>query len=264
MKQVLFLISLLLILFSSAPAQPAFQLAPPLVKYPTVFFTKTTAVELLFAQNGTEIRYTLNGREPDSLSAIYRQPVILSKKMQTLKARSMGAGFLPSETITTHFIRNGKKIDSIAATPAHASYPAGGVQSLNDNLGGNPSPGSGAWLGYLTDTVEIQAFFTQKQRCSQLLLHFLRNTGSWIFLPQKITVEYFDEGRRAFMPFGEALLKAAGKEDEAACIPHSVYAQRKIITNRIRIRIQTVQSLPEWHPGKNNHAWCFIDEIKIY
>ncbi len=65
-------ISIFFLLFSfNVRAQDSFQLAPPLLRYPSVFFTKEAVVEMVFAEAGTQIRYTLNGQEPNDKSPIY-------------------------------------------------------------------------------------------------------------------------------------------------------------------------------------------------
>ncbi|HRG83821.1 MAG TPA: hypothetical protein PLO99_14980, partial [Chitinophagaceae bacterium] len=45
-------------------AQDTFQLAAPFIKHQSVFFNKKASVEIVFAQEGTSIHYTLNGAAP--------------------------------------------------------------------------------------------------------------------------------------------------------------------------------------------------------
>ena len=37
---------------------------------------------------------------------------------------------------------------------------------------------------------------------------------------------------------------------------------KPVKTAKLLIKINTVKHIPGWHPGKGNHAWMFIDEIK--
>src|ERR1700754_380966 len=90
-------------------AQQKFQLAQPLVKYKSPFFTGSTTFEVLFNQPGSEIRYTLNGAEPTENSLLYSGPVSLTKR-SLVKIKSIGAAFLPSEVVILEFIKNGKAI----------------------------------------------------------------------------------------------------------------------------------------------------------
>src|ERR1700741_4505489 len=74
--------------------QPAFQFAPPMLKYESAFFSGTTSFEVIFNQPGAEIRYTLNGNEPTEKDALYSAPVRINKKT-TVKVKAFGKTFLP-------------------------------------------------------------------------------------------------------------------------------------------------------------------------
>ena len=91
-------------------AQSSVQLAPPLMKYYSVFFKDASIVELKFAQPGTQIHYTLNNQQPTEQDQVYSKPIRVKKSFTTVKAMAAGEGFLNSETVSATFIKDGIKI----------------------------------------------------------------------------------------------------------------------------------------------------------
>ena len=87
-----------------------FQLAPPMLKYPSGFFSGSTSFEVIFNQPGAAVHYTLNGKEPTEKDLLYSRPVTISNKT-IVKAKAFSKDFLPSETVTAHFIKDGKAIE---------------------------------------------------------------------------------------------------------------------------------------------------------
>ncbi len=108
-KKLLFLF--LLFLVQDCFSQP-FQLAPPMLKYKSAFFSGTTSFEVIFNQPGAEVRYTLNGNEPTENDLLYSAPVPVTKRTQ-VKVKAFGKDFLPSETVSAQFIKDGKQISQV-------------------------------------------------------------------------------------------------------------------------------------------------------
>jgi len=157
---------LFILLFYSCSifAQERFQLAPPLLQYPSVFFEKQTRVEIKFAQPGTTIHYTLNNNEPTEKDAVYTGPVRITRNLSVLKAKVFGPDFNPSETVSVMFIRSGKPVQSVQYTMPDAKYPGNGSRTLIDNKGGSPSGSSARWMSYRCDTVAVTLELGNKRR----------------------------------------------------------------------------------------------------
>ena len=255
---------LTLLFFNHCFGQQQFQLAPPVLQYHSAFFKDSEIASLKFAQPGTKIYYTLNGAEPTQKDAVYHQPVVIKKSLTTLKAKVFGNGFLPSETVQATFIKDGLKIKSIDQSPPNEKYNGNGTTTLIDNEGGIADMHSKNFLGYQQDSVEINITLDKKQPIHSVLLDFLRDEGSWIFPPQMITVFYFDDAKNEFEIMNKKEIIADTIAKPNACVFELVKAGAKVNTDRLKIVIQPLQSIPKWHPGKGKQAWLFIDEIKIY
>jgi hypothetical protein len=258
-------VSILFLLFAwSIPAQDTFQLAPPLLKYPSIFFTAETLVEIAFTEPNTRIHYTLNGQEPTEKAAIYTTPIRITDHFTTLKARVFAEKYRPSDVVQASFIQAGLPIKSLEGTPPHPRYKGSGAKTLYDNQGGNNYISGHTWQGFQTDTVEIVLNLYKKHKVKKVLLNLLRDYGSWIFLPEKIEVYAWDHKNKVFRYAAGQSLEQARNIAGAECIPLELALKKGTKTDKIKIHLHLVKKLPDWHPGKGNKAWIFWDEIKVY
>ncbi|MDZ4681335.1 MAG: FN3 associated domain-containing protein [Saprospiraceae bacterium] len=249
-----------------AKAQDTFQLAPPFLKYASVFFEKKAIVSLQFAQPGTRIHYTTNGETPGENDPIYRRPIVIKKSATTLKAKVFGTGFLPSETVEATFYKSGLAIEQVIHDQPNDRYRGTGYATLTDGLGGIAEHGHPAWLGFQQDQVAIEVRLEKPQKIRQLLLHVLQNQGAWIFLPQRIEVFYLYQipETKAFVWMGTKVLDASKMDGRVACQAIVVPLDGELKTDRLVVKIYPLAQIPEGHPAKGRPAWLFLDELKLY
>ncbi len=260
MKQLL-LLSFLFIGFNSF-AQEKFQLAPPMLKFKSAFFADSTSLQVIFNQPGTEIRYTLNGNEPTENDLLYTAPVIITKRT-IVKVKAIGKDFLPSETVTAEFIKEGKAVKQIEFSTPNEFYAKAKKDILYDNAGGFTNYSGGTWIGYDKDTAEVIITLKKKEKVRTVLINMLQDEGSWIFLPESITMFYFGEKTNSWLQVGQQTFEH-DKPAPKKCNSYELKFRKKVKTNKIRLVISVLKKIPEWHPGKGKHAWFFIDEIKVY
>lgn len=255
----------LLVIFSQHSfAQEQFQLAPPLLKYNSIFFSNSAQVTILFAKKGATIHYTLDGKEPLESSPLYKSTLVLTRPFTTVKVKTFGKGYRPSETTTVSFIKSGLKYAIKEQSATSDKYKGQGPLTLNDNKGGFSSLGSPTWLGYNIDTVTYTLDLGKKTSVKELLFDFLKNEGSWVFLPEKILVYYKESGDAGYKIFGDVSTNPTAPNKGAACIQQRIQSTKKINAQFLLIKIVPVKKMPDWHEAKGEHAWLFIDEIKVY
>lgn len=256
--------SVILLLPCCLYAQDSLQLTPPLIKYHSIFFSKKISVELAFAHPNTTIHYTLNEQVPTIADPIYKKPIRIQNNLTTIKAKVFGDSFLPSETATATFIQAGKKIESIVQTPPNPKYVGSGSNTLIDLKGGNTAIGASTWLGYNCDTVKIELTLTKPQWIESLLFNFLQNESAWIFLPDEISVKWYNQQLDVFQFFGKESIVSMAQVNGAHLNYKMLNTPKKVMTNKFLIDIVVKKQIPDWHPAKGSHAWMFIDEIKVY
>lgn len=253
-------------------AQNEFQLAPPLLKYSSAFFSKSAKVEILFAEANTYIHYTLNGDTPTLQSPVYRTPVSISNSFTTLKARVFGKNYQPSAITQATFIKNGLAVESVSSTSPNEKYKASGTQSLVDNAGGLAEYNAGTWLGFQQDTVEIVVQLKKKEKVKSVLINALQDFDSWIFLPEKINLSYYNTFQKKYVQVTQYVTNQQQETKSTystpILIPFSTgqenTAENFVETNKLKIQLLLLTFIPVWHAGKGNKSWIFIDEIKIY
>ncbi len=244
----------------SALAQDTFQLAPPMLIYRSVFFSKTLPVSMAFAMAGTHIHYTLNGAEPTERDPVYRRPILLKKKSTTLKARVFGNGFRPSEVVSAQFFRQGLAIDEVMQTTPDQQYSGSGHRTLIDGQGGLPAADSKTWMGF-RDTVLLGLTLAKPARVKQVLLQVLQNQGAWIYMPQQVAVYAGDADRLVLI--GTSVLNTV-QDDQNGCRTIRIDLDHKKKVKQIIMKIYPLAELPAGHPGVGKPAWLFLDEINLY
>ena len=256
------LLPFFLFLMQNCFSQPSFQLAPPLVKYKSAFFSGTTSFEVIFNQPGAEIRYTLNGNEPTENDLLYSKPVPITKRIQ-VKVKVFGKDLLPSETVNAQFIKDGKQIRQVTFPKPNEYYTKSKADILHDNIGGLINYRTGSWLGYDSDTVTIAINLKKKETINTVLISLLQDENAWIFLPEQILVYYYNDKQKAFVPAGKEIFvhETPGPKK---CHFREITATKKIKTDKLKLVLLPLKKIPDWHPGKGNHGWLFIDEIKVY
>jgi len=91
---------------------------PPLFSESGGFYPEPVAIQILSRRAGSEIRYTLDGSEPDKNSEMYSGPLRISETTP-VRARAFYTNLLPSDVVTnTFFINQSYRIPVLAITTA--------------------------------------------------------------------------------------------------------------------------------------------------
>ena len=90
----------------------------------------------------------------------------------------------------------------------------------------------------------------------------LTNTGSWIFPPRRLEIQAWSEQKDTFQIVAE-------KDFSDISVSASSGSQILFLKNnpvkskRWRVVVLPYGPIPDWHPGKGNPAWLFVDEIRM-
>lgn len=258
------IICLLLLAPPLLRGQEMFPLAPPIFTYSSVFLNKKATVSLQFAQENTQIRYTLDNSTPTEQSPLYTGPIVLPPRRATLKARVFGAGFAPSDVEEVTFIPTGLAVRSVKHTPASEKYPGNGPRTLTDGRGGIPDYHNPGWLGVNQDSFVVVLDFEKKAKMRSVLLHFLQSESSWIFLPGSVIVEGWDDKKRQYVPLAHREWRSETPAPKAGCTAQTLDFATPFRTQQLRVTIRPLAAIPDWHPGKGTQGWFFVDEIIAY
>jgi hypothetical protein len=243
-------------------SQPAFQLAPPLISYKSAFFSGSTSFEVQFNQPGASVHFTVDGREPTQKDKVYTGPVTIRKKT-TVKLKAIGKRFQSSETVTATFIPEGKQITQVSFSPPNESYANAAPNILHDGIGGISNYRHGSWLGYNNDTATFDITLQKEETVREVLVSMLRDENSWIFLPTALKLFAFDEASQTFKTIASESFNHTAPSTKQVEM-HVLKLPNNIRTSHLKIVVTPLIKIPDWHTGKGEHGWFFVDEIKVY
>lgn len=234
---------------------------------PSQLFDEKREVVLLCATPGATIRYTMDGTAPDQFSDVYSEPLLINQSI-TLRARAFRDGLEASEPLEITFRKAIFRADSDSLYPSislefapHKRYSPGGPQGLIDGRMGTDKYWNGSWLGFQKDDLVATIDLGKVRHLAGIYTRFLRDQGSWIFLPRQVEIAVSSDGRE-FEPVALKIL------DET--YPAAPLTIREVGTGTIdkearfiRVVAKNEGVCPGWHNGNGGPAFLFCDEIII-
>ena len=212
---------------------------------------------------GAEIRFTTDGTIPDSTStAIYKSPVAING-FTVLKIRATKSGWYSSDVDEYYFFEKGNKPQKAELIyPTDKQYKGRGAATLIDGKKGTvENYKDTAWLGFREQPFAARFYFDQPPEINSITISYGNSVSAYILPPA--VLEIWGEGNNSkFVLLKKVVTPAVKKEDLKTNrvegikidIPGSRYKSYRVIAKNI-------MKLPEWHPGKGEKGWVFIDEI---
>jgi uncharacterized membrane protein/Leucine-rich repeat (LRR) protein len=237
------------------------RLSMPILENDDIQVFKTdTKIELKHYVKGAVIRYTLDGTAPDSLkSPVYTEGGILIDKTATLRAKAYLDGWMSSDTLTQQFYKTGFVADSIRLAQQPNPQYIAKSKILFDGKLGDKNFKSGKWLGFKETFFEGYAYFNQPITLSKVTFSTLIDIGSYIMPPKELQVW----GGNSTTDL--VLLKTLNPQQPTKIDP-SVLKGFECSFKPKQVKVlklvgKSVQKLPNWHPGKGDKGWFFVDEV---
>ncbi len=237
------------------------QLEPPLIRPMNTLFNDTMHITLGSRLKGVEVRYTLDGKTPDTTSILYTQKIILDQS-NTLKVAAFKKGWEPSDVLMREYAKIEHTItDFTIKTQPDKSYPD--AKKLFDLKGGSLDFKDGHWTGYfgadLNTTVDLGAI----KAIHNVSFRSMENVGSWILYPTDFRVYVSNLKSGPFNQVGATKVTREGEGGETEI--KTVTLQLPNTEARyVKVVIKNHDKLPEWHPSAGNPAWLFVDEIYFW
>jgi len=98
--------------------------------------------------------------------------------------------------------------------------------------------------------VEFSIELTKKSKFRKAELSFLKESGSWIYLPQSIEITTDSKSK-------PIILDLRNNENEKVTISGNFKGKQ------IHFKISNFDKIPEGSPGSGNSPWTFLDEIRV-
>jgi predicted alpha-1,2-mannosidase len=235
-------------------------IAAPIINASETVFDKKTSVSIEnIAINGKAF-YTLDGKEPNYKSTVYTKKFEIDSSV-TVKAivytKSDSSSISTSRLYkrpnnwTIHIVSNYNK-----------QYTAGGDRGLIDGLKGTKNWRSGGWQGYQGQDFECIIDLQNQQTIQSITSGYLQDTQAWIIFPK--TVEYYISSDGLNYNLFKTIENGISADDYSIQKRlFTGFAQQQTSARYIKVIAKNFGTLPEWHQGKGNEAFIFIDEIEV-
>lgn len=235
-------------------------LTPPRINPNRSFFQKEISLSLSHPIVGVQLRYTLDGTNPDSSTAkIYKEPILL-KKDAMLRVKAVKDGWLPSNEINQSFYATSFSPNTIVLeTKPNQQYKARKEQSFFDLESGGNNNADGKWLGFQGNDLSTTMSFDQAIALDTLALSIKQSYNEHIYPPEYIEIWGGTDSLNLKL-LNKVKLdldkvdKMRYKRMIACAIPN-----QKI--SFIRLKTKHYPKIPQGFPGDGNPPWLFVDEI---
>lgn len=169
------------------------KLNPPQVKNEEMVFTSTIPVQLFHPVRGVQIRFTLDGTEPDSIhSPVFDNTTVIDKRT-TVKAKAFKQGWYSSDVVTFDFLRNSFVPDStVLLQPLNSVHQAEGAKTFFNKklgaIGANNPAWANFWAGVRNNNMELVCMFNNPVTISSFGLHYMLEQTTGIYPPDVVEI----------------------------------------------------------------------------
>jgi hypothetical protein len=236
------------------------RLTPPqFLDLQSTILNKGDTLALKHPMPGVQIRYTIDGSKPDSLSSVrYTKPIVIDSAFR-LRAITTRAGWLTSDTIDkTIFLRSAKPDFAKLLSKPDSNYALKGIESLVDQKKGDMNNIREDWMGFHGVTCEAVFRFNRPVQFRELVVSTLKKTGPHILPPDHL--ELWAGADSLHLKKIATIVPVQPKQYEA----DKIEVQKLKIDGTyqyFKLRVVPVKALPRWHDSKGKKVWIFIDEI---
>jgi hypothetical protein len=238
-----------------------YALNQPKIDLEKILFQDSLELVLSHPIRTAEIRYSLDGTEPDSInSPIYSAPIWIKNNTKVM-ARAFAKDWIGSSPAFTLVFKEGMKPKTYQlADEPHSSYKAKGATTLFDGVKGKANHTSGEWLGYTDAPLELEIYLEPNTATKEISFSLLLHEGAYIFPPE--TVEIWTGNGSNWQKVPDTATSSSAKVEEPRFGLLS-YSLPSTDFDRVKVRLKPISKLPAWHPGAGAKGWVFVDEILL-
>ncbi|MDX1387569.1 MAG: glycoside hydrolase family 92 protein, partial [Acidobacteriota bacterium] len=235
-------------------------LAAPFLVSESDRFRESLTVELASGDANATIRYATDPDAAVETWKRYEGPLELRESARIRFLAQHGELRSPIVESYLHRIPNDWTVE-LESIP-NPQYTAGGPLALVDGLPGDTNWRTGGWLGFQYTDFEATVDLGEQSSLRRVGASFLQDQRSWIWMPAEVVVSISIDGEE----FREVARMTPGVAPDAEGI-----VLREMVTNLptpsearfVRVYAKSFGEIPDWHPGRGDGAFIFIDEIIV-
>ncbi len=218
-------------------------------------------VATLSTIDNAAIRYTLDGTEPTASSPLYSAPLRITQSATLRAAAFRNWGRTPEVSQTFSFNRATARPIRLLQQPHPAQVYAGPTLLVDGLTAPDTNYASGHWIGFCGTDLEALIDLQQSQSITSLSLNTCVEKGYWIFDARSISL-YGSTNGTDFSLIAREEYPALTESSPNQINHHSLRFAPSTV-RYVKLVVESEHQLPQWHPGKGNPAFVFVDEICI-
>jgi uncharacterized membrane protein len=243
------------------------QLNLPRLSNTSNIFKDTLALEIGHPIRDVEIRFTLDGTEPDkenSQTFVFGETVLTEGKL--VKARAYKEGWSASEVATFNVYKNSHTPDTvILLSKMSRVHPANGSKTFFDKEQGTFNANSPAWAnnwaGFRGNPMELLLEYGEKVEVSSVSMRVLVEPSNVISPPESIEIWGGDDPNSL-----KLIGKSRPKQPNQMGEPYIelVTCEFKPVTAKyIKVVANPVEKIGEWSRSKGRPGLLLVDELFV-
>lgn len=248
------------------PSTEYSELSPPTLEGNKFVFSAGDSITFNQRINGARIKYTLDGTEPDSTNGIiYSHPLAIDKGVD-IKVMTEKEGWQTSSVVTYHLYAEGLRPSTVQQfTTPNEKYPGTGPESIID---GQKAPSSNLqdqrWSGFREQNYKALFSFNEPKAIDQISFAYGIHIPAYVFPPSSIVVLAGDseQSLKQIKHYKHPPVTQAQAGDKGDRVIHLELEDQSY--QYYKIEATNLPSIPNWHNGKGEKGWMFIDEIFFY
>lgn len=207
-----------------------------------------------------DIHYTLDGTEPTEASPKYNG-ILKIDGACTLKAvaiRPTGNSKVLSEQISF----NKATLKPVTMNQlVNKQYEFKGAPTLVDGLKGGTNYKTGRWIAFYKNDMEAVIDLQKPVEISGIALSTCVEKGDWVFDTRGISVAVSEDGKD-FKEVASENYPAMKQTDRNGVYDHQL-SFSPVTARYVKVTALSEHSIPDWHGGKGNFGFLFVDEIAV-
>lgn len=204
------------------------------------------------------IHYTLNGDTPTKASPIYSETLKINKDtdLQAIIFRGNKQSHILSEQVKF----NKATLKPITALQrVNPQYKYEGINTLVNGLKGDSNYKTGRWIAFYKNDMEVLIDLLETSSIGSASISTCVEQGDWVFDARSFSVLVSDDGIN-FSQVAKETYPAMGAKDRNGVYDHKLTFD-PVKTRYVKVIAESENSIPEWHGGRGNGGFLFVDEI---
>lgn len=184
------------------------------------------------------------------------------KRTQTIEARSVDPIGKTSHIVSAQYFKKPNNWKVKLNTRYNPQYSAGGPEGLIDGIRGSENWRKGDWQGYQEQDFEVIIDLGDEKQIREVSVGFLQDVRSWIWFPTAVEFSFSKDNQTFSVPISVAH-NVSDKDYNVQVFEMGVVLDVKTHTRFIKIIARNYGIIPNWHPGRGNDAFIFVDEVRV-